>query len=108
MVAKACGNDVPRYIHWLLFVSFLLTSLSFCCMHVDVYSVNLLFNYYRLTFWLSKSIVLRTIISQATGDPELPKSARSSIDRNGGEKVHKASSPIHLNGRLRPLGRSKG
>ncbi|PRQ54210.1 putative EEIG1/EHBP1 domain-containing protein [Rosa chinensis] len=60
LVAKACGNDVPR-----------------------------------LTFWLSNSIVLRTIISQATGDPELPKSARSSIDRNGAAKVkHKASSPL--------------
>ncbi|XP_050379439.1 uncharacterized protein LOC126796743 [Argentina anserina] len=60
LVAKACGNDVPR-----------------------------------LTFWLSNSIVLRTIISQATGDPELSKSARSSIDRNGAEKFkHKASSPL--------------
>ncbi|KAL6135894.1 hypothetical protein ACLB2K_068119 [Fragaria x ananassa] len=60
LVAKACGNDVPR-----------------------------------LTFWLSNSIVLRTIISQAIGEPALPKSARSSIDRNGAEKVkHKASSPL--------------
>lgn len=60
LVAKACGNDVPR-----------------------------------LTFWLSNAIVLRTIVSQATGDPELPKSARSSIERNGAEKVrNKASSPL--------------
>lgn len=60
-----------------------------------VFSFNLLFSDYRLTFWLSNSIVLRTIISQATGDPELPKSARSSIDRNGAAKVkHKASSPL--------------
>lgn len=58
-------------------------------------SFILLFSGYRLTFWLSNSIVLRTIVSQATGDPELPKSARSSIERNGAEKVrNKSSSPL--------------
>ncbi|KAE8021350.1 hypothetical protein FH972_007248 [Carpinus fangiana] len=67
LVAKACGNDVPR-----------------------------------LTFWLSNSIVLRTIISQANRDLELPLSAENCIERNGGGKVNnkvstslkwKASSP---------------
>ncbi|XP_041004598.1 uncharacterized protein LOC121249849 isoform X2 [Juglans microcarpa x Juglans regia] len=52
LVAKACGNDVPR-----------------------------------LTFWLSNSIVLRTIISKAIGDRELPLPAESGIERNGGVKV---------------------
>ncbi|KAG7985864.1 hypothetical protein I3843_03G049000 [Carya illinoinensis] len=52
LVAKACGNDVPR-----------------------------------LTFWLSNSIVLRTIISKAIGDRELPLPAEFGIERNGGVKV---------------------
>jgi hypothetical protein len=61
-----------------------------------------LFFDYRLTFWLSNSVVLRTIISQATGDLELPLSAGAYIERNGGRKVNnkvsstlkwKASSP---------------
>ncbi|XP_044503013.1 uncharacterized protein LOC123223738 [Mangifera indica] len=51
LVAKACGNDVPR-----------------------------------LTFWLSNSVVLRVIISQATGDLEQPLSAHQSMERNGGRK----------------------
>ncbi|KAL5581322.1 hypothetical protein UlMin_013764 [Ulmus minor] len=60
LVAKACGNDVPR-----------------------------------LTFWLSNSILLRTIISQATGNSELPLSAGPSINRNGTQEAKdKASSPI--------------
>ncbi|KAG2714827.1 hypothetical protein I3760_03G046100 [Carya illinoinensis] len=52
LVAKACGNDVPR-----------------------------------LTFWLSNSIVLRTIISKAIGDRELPLPAEFGIERNGGVKT---------------------
>ncbi|PQM40106.1 uncharacterized protein Pyn_24164 [Prunus yedoensis var. nudiflora] len=60
LVAKACGNDVPR-----------------------------------LTYWLSNSVVLRTIISQVTGEPELLLSPGSSIDRNGAGKVkNNVSSPI--------------
>ncbi|XP_048433716.1 uncharacterized protein LOC125474278 [Pyrus x bretschneideri] len=60
LVAKACGNDVPR-----------------------------------LTYWLSNSIVLRTIISQVTGDKESPMSAGHSIDRNGAGKIkNNVSSPI--------------
>lgn len=61
-----------------------------------------LFFDYRLTFWLSNSVVLRTIISQATGDLKLPLSAGAYIERNGGLKGNnkvpstlkwKASSP---------------
>jgi hypothetical protein len=61
-----------------------------------------LFSDYRLTFWLSNSVVLRTIISQANRDLELPLSAENCIERNGGGKVNnkvstslkwKASSP---------------
>lgn len=49
----------------------------------------------RLTYWLSNSIVLRTIISQVTGEPELLLSPGSSIDRNGAGKVkNNVSSPI--------------
>ncbi|KAF3435208.1 hypothetical protein FNV43_RR22295 [Rhamnella rubrinervis] len=58
LVAKACGNDVPR-----------------------------------LTFWLSNSVLLRTIISQATGDLELPLSAGPSIKRSKAEKVKSKVSP---------------
>ncbi|KAM1130034.1 hypothetical protein ACFX19_045439 [Malus domestica] len=60
LVAKACGNDVPR-----------------------------------LTYWLSNSIVLRTIISQVIGESESPMSAGPSIDRNGAGKIkNNVSSPI--------------
>ncbi|KAJ0053054.1 hypothetical protein Pint_02959 [Pistacia integerrima] len=60
LVAKACGNDVPR-----------------------------------LTFWLSNSVVLRAIISQATGDLQQPFSARQSMERNGGQMGNnKTSSPL--------------
>ncbi|XP_044466263.1 uncharacterized protein LOC123196340 [Mangifera indica] len=60
LVAKACGNDVPR-----------------------------------LTFWLSNSVVLRTIISQATGDLEQPFSAHQSMERNGDQSGNnKISSPL--------------
>ncbi|CAK9145478.1 unnamed protein product [Ilex paraguariensis] len=48
LVAKACGNDVPR-----------------------------------LTFWLSNSIVLRAIMSQAFGERQAPLSAGSFVKRNG-------------------------
>lgn len=55
-----------------------------------------------MTFWLSNSVVLRTIISQANGNLEPPLSAGNYIERNGGGKVNnkvstslkwKASSP---------------
>ncbi|XP_062105486.1 uncharacterized protein LOC133817104 [Humulus lupulus] len=60
LVAKACGNDVPR-----------------------------------LTYWLSNSVVLRTIISQAAGSLELPLSTGSSNNRNGTQKVKgKVTSPL--------------
>ncbi|CAN6702880.1 unnamed protein product [Malus baccata var. baccata] len=60
LVAKACGNDVPR-----------------------------------LTYWLSNSIVLRTIISQVIGESESPMLAGPSIDRNGAGKIkNNVSSPI--------------
>ncbi|KAH9792040.1 C2 NT-type domain-containing protein [Citrus sinensis] len=51
LVAKACGNDVPR-----------------------------------LTFWLSNSIVLRAIISQATGRLEQPFAAGQSLERNSSQR----------------------
>lgn len=36
LVAKACGNDVPRYIQWRLFCLFSFKfSLRFCCMYTD-------------------------------------------------------------------------
>lgn len=58
-------------------------------------SFILIFSDYRLTYWLSNSIVLRTIISQVTGEPELLLSPGSSIDRNGAGKVkNNVSSPI--------------
>ncbi|KAF8390615.1 hypothetical protein HHK36_025142 [Tetracentron sinense] len=58
LVAKACGNDVPR-----------------------------------LTFWLSNSVVLRTIISQAIGD-QLPLSAGPCIETNDGRKGNDSSSSL--------------
>eukprot|EP00268_Persea_americana_P064193 TRINITY_DN841_c0_g1_i1.p1 TRINITY_DN841_c0_g1~~TRINITY_DN841_c0_g1_i1.p1 ORF type:complete len:1154 (-),score=289.59 TRINITY_DN841_c0_g1_i1:304-3765(-) len=48
LVAKACGNDVPR-----------------------------------LTFWLSNSVVLRAIITEAAGDLHQPVSAGPHIEING-------------------------
>ncbi|XP_043723615.1 uncharacterized protein LOC122670717 [Telopea speciosissima] len=51
LVAKACGNDVPR-----------------------------------LTFWLSNSIVLRAVISQAIDESQLPISAGPHLEINGGGK----------------------
>uniref|UniRef100_A0A5B6ZG44 C2 NT-type domain-containing protein n=1 Tax=Davidia involucrata TaxID=16924 RepID=A0A5B6ZG44_DAVIN len=60
LVAKACGNDVPR-----------------------------------LTFWLSNSIVLRAIISQAFAEQQLPLSAGTFVGRTGGAKGNnKKSSPL--------------
>lgn len=54
-----------------------------------------LFSDYRLTYWLSNCIVLRTIISQVTGESESPMSAGPSIDRNGAGKIkNNVSSPI--------------
>ncbi|KAB1211752.1 hypothetical protein CJ030_MR6G015025 [Morella rubra] len=64
LVAKACGNDVPR-----------------------------------LMFWLSNSVVLRTIISQGTGNTELPLSSGSGRKWNGGGKVeNKESSQLKWKG----------
>ncbi|XP_042494370.1 uncharacterized protein LOC122073803 [Macadamia integrifolia] len=51
LVAKACGNDVPR-----------------------------------LTFWLSNSIVLRAVISQAIDGSQLPISSGPHLENNGGGK----------------------
>uniref|UniRef100_A0A5B7BPX8 C2 NT-type domain-containing protein n=1 Tax=Davidia involucrata TaxID=16924 RepID=A0A5B7BPX8_DAVIN len=60
LVAKACGNDVPR-----------------------------------LTFWLSNSVVLRAIISQASVGQQLPLSAGPFIERTGGRKGNnQKSSPL--------------
>nr|GMC57674.1 Metal-response element-binding transcription factor 2 like [Ipomoea batatas] len=52
LVSRACGNDVPRSNPILQFIW--LSKISFVV--------------YRLTFWLSNCIVLRAIISQATGN----------------------------------------
>ncbi|KAK6928499.1 NT-type C2 domain [Dillenia turbinata] len=51
LVAKACGNDVPR-----------------------------------LTFWLSNTVVLRVIVSHATGDRRLPLSTGSSLESPDSER----------------------
>ncbi|KAA8548219.1 hypothetical protein F0562_004520 [Nyssa sinensis] len=59
LVAKACGNDVPR-----------------------------------LTFWLSNSIVLRAIISQASAEQQLPLSAGPFAERTGAKGNKKKSSPL--------------
>lgn len=59
LVAKACGNDVPR-----------------------------------LTFWLSNSVVLRAIISQAIGDEVLSVSGGQNIERNGNGKGNKITSSL--------------
>ncbi|XP_015893735.3 uncharacterized protein LOC107427853 [Ziziphus jujuba] len=72
LVAKACGNDVPR-----------------------------------LTFWLSNSVVLRTIISEATGDSELPISAGPFIKRNKAEKEKSKASPT-LTWKLSAPGKREG
>lgn len=51
--------------------------------------------YYRLTYWLSNSILLRTILSHASCNEELPFSVGPSIKRNGSGRVkHDASSPL--------------
>lgn len=52
LVAKACGNDVPR-----------------------------------LTFWLSNSVVLRTIISQTIGDTESKISSGQHTERKGNKII---------------------
>ncbi|KAJ6314820.1 hypothetical protein OIU78_018329 [Salix suchowensis] len=52
LVAKACGNDVPR-----------------------------------LTFWLSNSVVLRTIISQTIGDTERKKFSGQHTERKGNKII---------------------
>ncbi|KAJ6302195.1 hypothetical protein OIU77_016311 [Salix suchowensis] len=52
LVAKACGNDVPR-----------------------------------LTFWLSNSVVLRTIISQTNGDTERKKFSGQHTERKGNKII---------------------
>ncbi|BAT84825.1 hypothetical protein VIGAN_04228700 [Vigna angularis var. angularis] len=60
LVAKACGNDVPR-----------------------------------LTFWLSNSIVLRTIISKTTKDVTTSNTSGSRTKRKNGEvKVGKVTQPL--------------
>ncbi|WVY96046.1 hypothetical protein V8G54_028202 [Vigna mungo] len=60
LVAKACGNDVPR-----------------------------------LTFWLSNSIVLRTIISKTTKDMTPSNTSGSRTKRKNGEvKVGKVTQPL--------------
>lgn len=59
LVAKACGNDVPR-----------------------------------LTFWLSNSIVLRTIISQTTKDVAQSNRSRTSPRRKSGEGNAKIVQPL--------------
>ncbi|XP_058227771.1 uncharacterized protein LOC131336113 [Rhododendron vialii] len=60
LVAKACGNDVPR-----------------------------------LTFWLSNSVVLRAIISQAIAEQQLPISAAPCVEINdGGKGYAKKLSPL--------------
>ncbi|KAK7336047.1 hypothetical protein VNO77_16575 [Canavalia gladiata] len=59
LVAKACGNDVPR-----------------------------------LTFWLSNSIVLRTIISKSTKDMAPSNPAGSSTRRKSGEGNGKITQPL--------------
>ncbi|PSS30332.1 Myosin-H heavy chain like [Actinidia chinensis var. chinensis] len=56
LVAKACGNDVPR-----------------------------------LAFWLSNTVVMRAIISQASAKQQLQ---RSVVKPGGGEGNHKKSSPL--------------
>ncbi|KAL3526166.1 hypothetical protein ACH5RR_014538 [Cinchona calisaya] len=58
LVAKACGNDVPR-----------------------------------LTFWLSNSIVLRTIVSESLGEQQLPLYAPVK-GNNGVQNGNKKSSPL--------------
>ncbi|TKY63089.1 DIL domain containing protein [Spatholobus suberectus] len=59
LVAKACGNDVPR-----------------------------------LTFWLSNSVVLRTIISKTTEDMTPSNHAGSSTRRKNGEGNGKVTQPL--------------
>lgn len=63
--------------------------------------------YYRLTFWLSNSVVLRTIISEATGDSELPISAGPFIKRNKAEKEKSKASPT-LTWKLSAPGKREG
>ncbi|KAM1410568.1 hypothetical protein ACFX13_023665 [Malus domestica] len=72
LVAKACGNDVPR-----------------------------------LTYWLSNSIVLRTIVSQVAGESKLPMLAGPSIDRNGAGKV-KNNVPSSIKWKAPSSGKKEG
>ncbi|XP_010250787.1 PREDICTED: uncharacterized protein LOC104592935 [Nelumbo nucifera] len=59
MVAKACGNDVPR-----------------------------------LTFWLSNSVVLRAVVSQAVGELQLPVSSGPHIESNDSKKENDKRSSL--------------
>lgn len=60
------------------------------CVPLDII-LNVLSPYIRLTFWLSNSIVLRAIVSQAV--KKLQLAAAPSINNNGGQKGWQESSP---------------
>jgi len=60
LVAKSCGNDVSRYACFVVKV-LLFTNLN---MENKYFLIGLCF---RLTFWLSNTVALREIISQAFG-----------------------------------------
>lgn len=78
LVAKACGNDVPRY-------GDILTYMSFCVNILRVSKkMKMLSLDRRLTFWLSNTIILRAIISDTSAEEELPVSA------GPGPRGHKA------------------
>lgn len=71
------------------------------CFYVIFVGTHLFFPFsdYRLMFWLSNSVVLRTIISQGTGNTELPLSSGSGRKWNGGGKVeNKESSQLKWKG----------
>ncbi|KAG6492087.1 hypothetical protein ZIOFF_047037 [Zingiber officinale] len=66
LVAKACGNDVPRH-----------------------------FLPHKLTFWLSNTIVLRAIVTETVKFPDTKQSATTRLRYNGSVKLPKSKpSPL--------------
>ncbi|CAJ1910316.1 unnamed protein product [Sphenostylis stenocarpa] len=77
LVAKSCGNDVSRYVCFIIILSF--TDLNMG----NKYFLGLCF---RLTFWLSNTIVLREIISQAFGNSCQASPLKRLAESNGAGK----------------------
>lgn len=85
LVSKSCGNDVSRSVSYQLFL----------VMYWKI--LNLIyFFFFRLTFWLSNTVALREIISQAFGSSCHSSTLSKVFESSGGET--KSSAPKWKNG----------